>query len=83
MELKAFSIRDLKAGAFNAPFFATSIGEGERVFAKLARNPDTNIAQFPEDFQLFLVGTFEDGSARYTALEAPQHLVDAKQVIPQ
>lgn len=79
MELKAFSVRDLKAGAYSAPYFAPSLGEGERIFAKLARDPQTNISQFAEDFELFYVGVFEDHSAQYKALDAPQPIATAIQ----
>jgi len=81
VELKAFSIRDLKAGAFSAPYFAPSLGEGERQFIKLAKNKDTTVSQFADDFQLFHVGIFDDSTASYTALPTPQHVCDAKQVI--
>lgn len=83
MEYKAFSVRDIKAGAYSAPYFAPSIGEGERIFAKLARNPETNICQFAEDFELYCVGTFDDSSARYVMLETPQQLARAVQLKTQ
>jgi len=79
MQYKAFSVKDLK-GAYSAPFFAPSVGDGERVFMKLARDPQTNIQQFAEDFELYLVGSFDDDSCEYTA-QKPQQLmraVDAK-----
>lgn len=79
MTLKAFSVKDLK-GAFSAPFFAPSIGDGERVFIKLARDPQTNIQQFAEDFELYLVGEFNDDMCEYTG-QKPQQLmraIDAK-----
>lgn len=76
--VKAFSVRDLKAEHFNPPYFTPSIGEGERVFAKLVQNSQSDIGQFPEDFQLFYVGDFDEKTASYRALEAPQHICDAQ-----
>jgi len=79
MQLKAFSIKDLK-GAFSAPFFAPSLGDGERTFMRLARDSNTTVGQFPEDYELYLVGTFDDASCEMQN-QKPQQLMrgpDAK-----
>lgn len=83
MLLKAFSVRDLKAEAFTAPFFAPSLGEGERQFIKVVRDQQSTLSQFPEDYQLFYVGEFDCHSSQYKALNAPQHLMDAIAARPQ
>lgn len=81
MLLKAFSIRDLKVGAYSPPFFQTTIGEAERTFHKLANSKDSTVGQYPEDYELFQVGEYDDQSALLTALAAPQHVIAASQVI--
>lgn len=75
MILKAFSVKDTKAGSYSAPYFAPSIGEGERVFLKLARDPQTNVNQFAEDYDLYLVGDYDDQTTHYAALQIPQQLL--------
>lgn len=79
MLLKALSVRDTKGGYYGAPFFAPSLGEGERTFIKLVRDPQTNINQFPEDFELFHVGDYDTESAKLTALNTPTPLMKASQ----
>ena len=77
MQLKAFSIRDAKAGVFNTPFFQKSIGEAERNFDKLCKDSSSMVAQYPDDFDLYLIGEYDDQSGNIKCLDTPQHLVKA------
>ena len=77
MQLKAFSIRDAKAGVFNTPFFQKSIGEAERNFDKLVKDPTSMVAQYPDDFDLYYLGDYDDQSGNIKSLDTPQHLTKA------
>lgn len=64
--LKAVCVKDVKLGVFNPPMFVNHIGQAERWFLDVCAGRVTGlevIAQHPEDFQLWLVGEFDDESA--------------------
>lgn len=77
MTYEIFSIYDSKLGAYNAPFFRRSKGEAERDFARLAQEANSNIAQFPEDFDLFYLGTFDDRVGKTELEPSPKHVIKA------
>lgn len=77
MELKAFSIRDQKGEVYHTPFFKKTHGEAERDFKQLVSDPQSTLAKFPEDFDLYYVGTYDDQRGTFQPLDTPQHLVKA------
>lgn len=58
MRLYAFSVLDKKAEYFSTPFFTRSLGEAVRGFGDEARNPDSQLAKHPNDFELYHIGYF-------------------------
>lgn len=81
MELKAFSIRDSKAEIFNTPFFKNTLGEAERDFSTLCKDEKSNVFQYPEDYDLYYLGTYNNNTGCYKTLDTPQHMLKAVQVI--
>lgn len=81
MILKIFSIRDQKSEIFNSPFFKTAIGEAERDFQTAVNDPKTTLNKYPQDFDLYLLGEFNDNSGTFESLDTPQHLMKAIQCI--
>lgn len=77
MQLKMFSIRDSKSEIFNSPFYAKTTSEAERSFRQLTNDPKSTISQFPEDFDLYEVGTYDDNSGKVSPLDTPHHIVKA------
>ena len=74
MVLKAFAIHDQKSKASHTPFFKHTNGEAERDF-KTAVNDTTasnNLAKYPEDFDLYHVGEYDDQTGIFTALQTPR-----------
>lgn len=59
---KLYSIYDKAAGAFCAPFQMLTDAQALRAFESNLANPQTNIHQFPEDYDLYFVGQFDDNS---------------------
>lgn len=86
MQLKMFSIRDTKAQAYNRPFYAHTHGEAERMITSAVHDPQSGLLhQYPEDFDLFLVGTFDDQSGKIEPLPTPEHIakaIDFKKIAP-
>lgn len=80
MQLRIFSIRDAKAEIFNPPFYKHTPGEAEREFTRLAKDDKSQVFQFPDDYDLYMLGTYDDQSGKITSLDTPQHIVKAVQV---
>lgn len=80
MLLKMFSIRDAKGEVFNQPWFAKTHGEAERNFRTLASKPDSMVSQFPEDFDLYYIGEYDDQSGKVEPLPTPQHMLKASAI---
>lgn len=80
MILKAFSIRDSKADVFNTPFFQKTHGEAERSFKQLIQDDKSMLSKYPEDYDLYFIGEYDDNTGKLVTLDTPQHLVKAMQL---
>lgn len=67
MLLNIIVIRDSAAGVFSQPQFVASVGGFVRAFGDQikAGNKDDALAQHPEDFEAFHIGTYDDNSRRF------------------
>lgn len=74
---KAFSIRDSKAECFHPPFYKGTVGEAERDFITAARDEKSQLYLYPEDYDLFHVGSFDTTTGKFQPLDAPQHILGA------
>jgi len=83
MILKAYSIRDAKAEVFNTPFFQKTHGEAERNFQQLVKDGKSMVAQYPEDYDLYYLGTYDDQTGTIDPLDTPQHITKAVTVNKQ
>lgn len=83
MFLKLYSVLDRKAGFFKTPYAARSDGEMTRNLADAMRDPATTIAQYPEDFSLYEIGSFDDTTGLMVAVHPPRHVCDATQLMPK
>jgi len=83
MELRAYTIRDTKAEAFGAPFFQKTHGEAERNFTALVRDSQSMLYKFPDDYDLYYLGTYNDADGKFTLLDAPEHLLKAALIAGQ
>lgn len=80
MQLKAFSIRDAKSEVFNTPFFQKTHGEAERTFRQLVTNSESMPGKYPEDYDLYYLGEYDDQTGLLASLPTPQHLIKAVQL---
>lgn len=80
MFLKMYSIRDQKADIFHPPHFQKTHGEAERNFKTLVNDPKSQPALYPEDFDLYYVGDYDDNTGKVTPLDTPQHIIKAVQL---
>lgn len=72
-----FTIKDQKAQVYNTPFFQKSPGEAERSLKSLTNDNQSLISKYPEDFDLYLIGEYDDQTGMMTSLDTPQHIVKA------
>jgi len=82
MLLKIYSIRDSKGEIFHPPFYQKSHGEAERSFRELTRDEKSFIAKYPDDYDLYYLGEYDDQKGTFNSLDTPQHVIKAVQLIP-
>lgn len=63
---KVVAIYDRKAEAFLKPVFVQSNGAALRSFGDAVNNPETEFSKHPEDYTMFALGEWNDGSGVYT-----------------
>lgn len=82
--LQVVSVYDSAVNAFARPFFVPSTGVALRSFSDEVNRqaPDNPMSQHPEDFTLYLLGSFDEDSGQFTNTQSrPELLVRAKDVI--
>lgn len=64
MKLEIYTIRDKKTDVYNTPFFQRSVEEAMRTIADAANDERTHLAKFPDDFEIYRLGSFNDNSGK-------------------
>lgn len=85
METKLFSVRDSKAEIFHPPFHKKTHAEALRDFQSIVNTKDenNNINKYPEDYDLYYVGNYDDQTGKIDSLATPQHVEKAISLIKQ
>jgi len=84
VKLNAYAVRDSKADKYNRPYFIGTHGEAIRAFADACRKDGNVMAEHPEDFNLYFIGTFDEESGELDSVK-PLHLasaLDGKKPVP-
>ncbi|AXH78155.1 MAG: nonstructural protein [Microviridae sp.] len=71
MDIKVFSIMDVKAQVYSNPFFMPHTGMATRAFADLVNDGQSNVSKHPGDFTLYQIGTFDDVTGKLVGLDVP------------
>lgn len=74
MVLKMYSIFDKKSEIHHPPAFCHNTGHALRHFMTVFNDGNNMLNNFPEDFQIIEIGTFDDATAKVTACE-PCHII--------
>jgi len=77
---KMYSVRDAKSEIFHPPFFQKTHGEAERTFHKLCNDEKSSMFIYPEDYDLYYVGEYDDNTGKLAPLDTPQHVQKAVQM---
>ena len=64
MVLKTFTIRDSKGEFYSPPFLQKTHGEAERSFKQLVQDQRSQVSKFPEDYDLYYIGEFDDNTGK-------------------
>lgn len=76
MEVKAYQIRDLKAGMWLFPFPAVNDDAAARMMMhRMATDPDGMYARFPSDYELYYIGRLNQEDGKWQ-VESPDFLCD-------
>lgn len=71
MKQELFSIFDIKAATFGGPFIAHNAALAMRNVSAAVRDGVSLLSKYPEDFQLFHLGSFDDEAGRFDSLVPP------------
>lgn len=77
MTQKIFSIRDSKGEIYGQPFFQKTAGEAERSFKSLVQDEKSMVSKYPEDFDLYYLGEYDDLTGKIKSLDTPSHICKA------
>lgn len=77
---KMYTIKDAKSESFNPPFFNHTHGEAERNFQELVNDNSSFVSKYPEDYDLYYLGTYDERTGKFDPLETPEHVVKAVQL---
>jgi len=74
MRYKILAIRDRAIDSYGQPFYSASVGGAVRSFAdEINRAADSNqLNKHPEDFDLFLLGEFDDQTGEFDTTRPAQ-----------
>lgn len=77
------SVKDRAADVFNRPFFVPHRNVAIRDFTDEVNRgaADNQLNKHPDDFDLYLLGQFDDNTGVFTTEEAPLVLVRGKDVL--
>lgn len=77
MQLKLYSVKDTKVGAFDPPQPARTHGEAERTLQTMVNQPNTKLNLYPEDHELWYVADYDSLTGTIKPLDSIQHIVNA------
>lgn len=63
MKLNAYSLRDVKAETFAAPFFVPNDNLAIRLLNELVLDTRSNLGKYPADFMLYRIGSYDSEHA--------------------
>lgn len=83
MRYKVLAIRDRAIDSYGQPFYSTSTGGAVRSFSDEINRADANnqLYKHPEDFDLFLLGEFDDQTGEFDTVRPAQVAVGKDLVI--
>lgn len=81
MVLKVFTVLDLRVNMYLQPFFNLEEGHAMRAFENSVSDPGTNFHRFPDEYQLFEVGTYDEKTGNFENFPKKKLLATARSVL--
>jgi hypothetical protein len=75
MILTVCCVRDSKVDAYFTPFFVQNEQVAIRSISNLVKDPSHNFALNPSDYDLYLLGTYDDSVGKFDLFDSPQHML--------
>lgn len=80
MKIQYYCIRDIKSNTFNRPFGGLTVEQVKRsIYASILQG-NSEIAQFPEDFELYLIADFDDQTGIITG-QNPVMICNCREIV--
>lgn len=73
-----FSVFDVKSGTFGTPFFCVNPAVALRTFQDLVNDSQSVVNRYPDDFQLFQFGQFDESTGLFDLSDRPVFLSNAR-----
>nr|QJB18953.1 MAG: nonstructural protein [Microvirus sp.] len=83
MKYGMFSVYDIQAQIFSAPFTSVSVETATRDFGRAVALSRGSTDKFPEDYQLFHIGGFDSETGSVYSLNQPALLVKGVDYLSQ
>lgn len=80
---KLYSVFDVKATTFAAPFILQNDAIAIRSFAAAVKDPESMLSKYPEDYILYCIGTFDPDSSVIDSFAKPVHLAVASNFVQE
>ena len=81
--MKLFSVQDKKASYFQNPLTMRNAQEAIRAFETTIKKGDNPFSDFPEDFSLVELGSFNPDNGKIDLNDSPVVLINASELIKQ
>lgn len=81
--MKVFALNDSKLGEFGQPFFFPAPGQAVRFLQDLVRDGKNTVAQHPEDFRLYILGSYNPNTGEFTNLSSPEYIAKATDFVEE
>jgi len=80
MKQNLYCIYDKKSSTYGVPFASPTHGTAERQIQTYVNDKQSPISMYPEDYDLYHVGSFEISTGLVHPEAKPSHLVNAAQL---
>ena len=81
MKLNVYAIFDKKAVMYKTPYLAVNDDIGQRMFAQAINGAPSELSEFPEDFDLYRLATFDDEAGKYNNEPAPEIITNGRALV--
>nr|QJB19813.1 MAG: nonstructural protein [Microvirus sp.] len=75
MQMKMYSIKDVKVGIYHPPVCCHNAAHAIRMHSDYFNRPDSQFCKYAGDFEIYEVGTFDDQTGSVVPVVSPVFLI--------